>query len=373
MKIALGILTVSLGVMAGCGGQSAPNAAGAPPEVEVYVVPARTTTDAKAYVAPSTLTVEHEADILAEENGLLVQVMADLGKRVKRNEILARLDDSQLRKEWEQDRAEMQMLEVQSRETQVLRQAAEVELQRQSELFKEGLGSQRDYDRARFNLEAMKLEVEKARLSHERAKAKVEADEMRLSRMQLRASFDGIVSRRYARVGQTLLRDEKVLRVTELRPLVVRFTVPEALRQDAGIGAQVEVRPAEDGAAVKARVVRNSYVVDAASGSLECTAQLLEPVPTSLVPGLTVDVKLLGATRGAGSSVMIPATAVLRQPGGAAAVLAVSGGRLQKRNVKLGQESTASVQVLSGLAPGDSIVLRASEKLQDGATVRVRQ
>src|SRR5262249_18725994 len=209
-----------------CGSEKTTQSANAvePREVEVYTVSANPAPSGAApAVVPSTLTVEHEADLLAEEQGRLISVPADEGRRVRKGQVLAQLDDSDVRKQFEQDRAEMQSAEVNGRQAAILRQSAEVELGRQSDLRKEGLGTQRDYDRARFNLEAMRQEIEKARFDLEKARAKVARDELRLSRMQIKAPFDGIVSRRYARVGETLLKDQKVLRLTELRPLLVRF------------------------------------------------------------------------------------------------------------------------------------------------------
>jgi RND family efflux transporter MFP subunit len=371
---ALGL--VLLAGLSGCSTDKPPQtakAAEAVADVEVYVVPAVDSSAARPLTVASTLAVEREADLIAQEEGRLMEVMADLGQRVKQNELLARLDASRLRKQIEQDRAEARMLEASAKQAEVQRQAAEVELQQQAELRKEGLGSLRDFDRARFSLESYKVEIVKAAADFERAKAKLEDGEIRLARMDIRAPFDGIISRRYARVGQSLLRDEKVLRLTELRPLLVRFTVPESARHAAATGAMVDVFPTDAAAGPsKARVVRTSMVVDAASGSLECTAQLTEPVAGGLVPGMAVDVRIPGAIPKAGAGVTVPSAALHRTGEDRADVFVVLGDRLQKRSVKIGHESAFGVQVLSGFSGGERIVARFSEKLQDGMPVRTR-
>ncbi len=367
------LVVLSACMLGACTGEKPATPAENLPEVEVYTVSATASTAGGAYTVPSTLAVEHEADLLAEEQGPLIEVLADEGRRVKRGQALARLDDSDVRKQVEQDRAAMQALETQAREAVVLRQASEVELGRQSDLRKEGLGTQRDYDRARFNLEAMRHEVEKAQFDLAKAKAKFEGDELRLSRMRIKAPFDGIVSRRYARVGEMLLRGQKVLRVTELRPLLVHFTVPESLRRAAETGAVVEIFPADQSAAgVRARVIRTGYVVDPASGSVECIARLLDPAPGNLVPGMAVEVKVAAKTPTSTAAVWIPRAAVRGAADGNAEVFTVKSDHLQRRPVKLGRETVASVQVLGGISPGDKIVAQATENLRDGMTVRVR-
>jgi RND family efflux transporter MFP subunit len=374
-RSAVYLVVFSASMFSGCSGmKSAKSAnAGAPPDVEVYTAPTNVPSAGEGYTVPSTLAVEHEADLLAEAQGRLTQVLADEGRRVKRGQVLAQLDDFDVRRQYEQDRAEMQSAEVQSREVVVLRQSAEVELGRQSDLRKEGLGTQRDYDRARFNLEAMRHEVEKAKFELEKAKAKVAADEIRLSRMRLKAPFDGIVSRRYARVGETLMKDQKILRLTELHPLLVRFAVPESLRRAVETGAVVEVFPADQSTVgIKARVIRTGYVVDPGSGSVGCIAQLLDP-PASLVPGMSTEVKIAAKLPASAASLWIPRSAVRGAAGGGAEVFAVKSNRLERRSVKLGRETTASVQILGGISAGDKIVVQVSDQLQEGMTVRVRQ
>ena len=367
-----------LAVLAGLAGCSAENpqqsakAAEAVAEVEVYLVPSPDASAARPLTVASTLAVEHEADLIAQEEGRLIEVLADLGQHVKQGEVIARLDATRLRKQVEQDRAEAKMLEAAAKQAEILRQGAEVELQRQGELSKAELGSQRDYDHARVNLEAAKIEIVKAAAEADRARAKVEEGEIRLSRMDIRAPFDGIVSRRYARVGQSLLQNEKVLRLTEVRPLLVRFTVPETARRAAMTGALVDVLPADSAAgSSKARVIRTSMIVDAASGSTECTAQLVEPVPEGLVPGMAVDVRIPLATHAAAGAI-VPENALRRTGEDRADVFLVIGDRLQKRSVRTGRESAAGVQVLSGLSGGERIVARLAGNLQDGMTVRVR-
>jgi RND family efflux transporter MFP subunit len=361
--------------LAACGSSQGPEAARTaaelPPEVEVYLVPPADP-EARRFSVSSSLSVEHEADLLAQEEGVLLEVLADQGQRVKRGQVLARLDDSRLRKELDQDRAEIQMAAARAKQTEVQREGAQVELQRQAELRKEGLGSERDFDRARFQLEALHHEVTKAQGDLARAKARVEADELRLSRMELRAPFDGIVARRYARTGELLLRDARVLRVTELRPLLVRFTVPEALRSAATDGRMVDVVPTGQAAArARAQVVRTSFVVDAASGAVECTARLREPVPEGYVPGMAVEVELVSAAAER-PAYWIPAGAVRRHADGSGEVFVVAGDRLQKRSVKLGRESAGGYEALAGVAPGDRVVAEFTDKLRDGAQVRAR-
>jgi len=111
--------------------------------------------------------------------------------------------------------------------------------------------------------------------------------------------------------------------------------------------------------------------VDAASGSLECTAQLVEPLPENLVPGMAVDVRLPGAVQGAGDLVL-PAAALRNRTETSAEVFVVQGERLQKRSVKTGRETAAGVQVLSGVAPGERIVARTTDNLKDAMLARVR-
>jgi len=353
----------------------APSAAKEQPaktEVEVFVVPRAEPAAAKDVAVASTLTVEHETDLIAEEPGRLLRVLGDQGKRVRANEVLARMEDIRLRKVVEQDRAELRKLESENRQASVLVQAAEVELQRQTELRKEGLGSQRDYDRARFSLDSIRIELDKTKYEVERLRARVEEGEIRLSRMELRAPFDGIVSRRYAREGQMLAAGDRVLRVTELRPLLVHFSVPEEHRARMSGVQLVEVRPLDAAASrQKARILRTAMVVDAASGSTEFVCELVNPAE-GLVPGMSVEVLLPAGADSARGGAIVPAAAIRRTGEATAEIFVVQGDRLQRRSVRVGEQRRDRIAVMSGLQPGERVVARFADNLKDGMTVSVR-
>lgn len=362
-------------LLSACGGtptQQAAREASPEVEVDVFIVPPAPAPEA-ALSVPSTLTVEHEADLLAEEPGRLAEVLVDQGAAVKKGQLLARLDSERLRKQLDQDRAELEHLEAELKQDEVLVKAAEVELQRQTELRNEGLGSMRDFDRARFNLESVRHEVMKGQSKRDVARAKVEEGEIRVARLSIRAPFDGVVARRYAREGQLLLQDEKVMRVTELRPLLVRFTVPEAYRTAARTGTAVAVHPLDGSVrAAAARIVRTGYVVDAASGAVECIARMDDPVPAELVPGMAVEVRFPELPRRAPPVAVIPPSALRRSSDDRGEVFVITGNRLQRRQVQLGRDTPAGVEVRSGISAGERLVRHAAPQLQDGMSVRIR-
>jgi membrane fusion protein (multidrug efflux system) len=112
--------------------------------------------------------------------------------------------------------------------------------------------------------------------------------EAELEKTRIRAPFAGLVARRYIRVGQTVLKDERddrCFRISELRPLQVRFLVSEMTARRPRTGEMVNVVPVSDSQRVyPARIVKVSPTVDPASGSYDVTAQLVAAGLTELRP-----------------------------------------------------------------------------------------
>jgi membrane fusion protein (multidrug efflux system) len=154
-----------------------------------------------------------------------------------------------------------------------------------------GLNSQADLEEAEFRAQGARFDLESWRAVVERTRADIRVQELELEKTRLRAPFDGVVARRYIRVGQNVLKDEKCFRFSQLAPLQVRFLVPETSAQHPRPGDEVRVALAGDAQrAFPARILKVSPTVDAASGSFEVTAQLSGGDLGGLRPGMAVRV-----------------------------------------------------------------------------------
>lgn len=239
----------------------------------------------------SLISVEHEADLLALRDGLVRRVLRDQGATVRRGELLAVLDDADLQAQIDQARASIAIAENNVKYNQAELRAKEANHRRYKELLAQGLVSEADYEKAEFEAKGAEYDLASWHSAVERAQAEMRRYEAERERTRLRAPFAGVVARRYVREGQSVVKDDKCFRLSELSPLLVRFLVPERAARQPRVGDAVGLTIASGTGQVFRAVIRKlSPVVDPASASLEVTASLEGPGLERLRPGMGVRV-----------------------------------------------------------------------------------
>lgn len=239
----------------------------------------------------SLISVEHEVDVLAQRDGVVVEILRDQGAKAVKGDVLARLDDRDLVAQIDKARAELVVAENNVRYNEAEVRAKQAAFRRVSELRQAGLQSEADYEKAEFEAKGAQYDLAAWRAKVDSAQAEIRRLEVDLQKTRLRAPFPGVVARRYVRGGQNVLKDDKCFRLSELAPLQVRFLVPETSARRAKVGDGVNVVATnEGGRAVRAVIRKVSPVVDAASGSVEVMAELTGPDLEGLRPGTAVRV-----------------------------------------------------------------------------------
>jgi RND family efflux transporter MFP subunit len=292
MKREFMVTTLALAMLglAACGSDSSTKVQSASPPVK-EAVPASAKPASSAQEILTVLSVEHEVDVLAERDGVLVEILQDEGARVSKGTVLARLDDRELLAQLDRARADVSAQESDVKFNEAERKATAAAYRRAQEMHKLGLYSEAQLEEAEFKAVGSEHDVAAAQARLEKMRAEVRVLELELERTRLRAPFGGVVARRYARPGQNVLKDEKCYRVSELHPLQVRFLVSETSARRPRTGEVVNVVAASDSQRVyPARIIMVSPVVDPASGSYDVTARLSGSDLGELRPGMSVKV-----------------------------------------------------------------------------------
>jgi len=116
--------------------------------------------------------------------------------------------------------------------------------------------------------------------------------EFELEKTRITAPFDGVVARRYLRVGQEVAKNDRLFWISAVAPLRVKFSLPEAYLGSIRKGTElIVVTSAAPGEVHHARVVLVSPVVDPSSDTIDVTAELQAPSP-NLRPGMTANIRL---------------------------------------------------------------------------------
>jgi RND family efflux transporter MFP subunit len=289
---------VLLCLLAGCDGKRpepapapvaqtpAPMAAVASPAVtDSGVVP-------REYTTTGPLVVEQQANVLAERDGLVVGVRAELGQRVGRDQVLALLDDRSLQAAYASKAARLESLRAQTKEWEAEQHGNEADMRRSDSLFASQIVSEEDHEHTRSKLDQTIAEVSRYESEVTGAEADLRAAKIDIEDSRIVAPFAGVVGRRSVHEGQDVKKGDALFWITAEGPLHIVFTVPESAMTAFRAGTMLDLTTsALPSLHQKARVMHVSPVVDPASGSIEVNGLLERPAP-GLKPGMSMQVRL---------------------------------------------------------------------------------
>ncbi|MFP4173866.1 MAG: efflux RND transporter periplasmic adaptor subunit [Candidatus Hydrogenedentota bacterium] len=201
----------------------------------------------------------------------------------------------------------------------------------------------------------------------EEAAAKLEEARTRLEESVLTAPFDGVVTKVLARPGDTAAPRVPLLEMVDMNSLALRFSVPEAeaaaMRTGMPVTAQLDALP---DATHSGDIVRVYPELNP-----EMRTRTVEAVldnPPELAPNMFARVRV--TLREAEDAIVLPNDAVLLSPSGEDVVYVIEDGQAQRRPVTLGIEESGRVEIVSGVEAGEQIAVEGNEELEPGMAVR---
>lgn len=252
--------------------------------------PARTINASdQAYTTTAPVFTEHEIEIVSQREGTVLSVNAELGQRVRKGEVLAVLDDRQLRADYESAMAKTRSLAADSKNWEAELKVAEGDEQRAKSMYESQLTTREQFEHAHYKTVASRYEVERQHQDQITAEHAAEALSIEMQKMKIVAPFDGVIARRYVRGGQHVASADKLFWIVGNTPLRVRFMVPEAemARVKAGGHVQLSSIYAPDEKS-DAKIVAVSPAVDPGTASIEVVAEVQKN--SSLKSGMTTQV-----------------------------------------------------------------------------------
>jgi RND family efflux transporter MFP subunit len=321
---------------------------------------------------PASLSVEDTAVVLAERDGRIITLRGQEGVRVNKGDVLAVFNDDDERSQLRQAEIEVSRLKVEEQQYDSLVKLNRSELDRELLLAKDGISSKSDVERAQYKLDQSTHEYEKSRLATESAQARIETVKIELAKSTVRAPIAGIITRRYVTLGTNVARNDKLFEVSTLAPLEVKFQLPQTEREKLSPGQLINLSAVNNNATIAtARIRRIDAVADATSNTLGYLADITGG--TGLMPGLAVNVHLPRPANSlafwiprAAFSVGAPLTS-----GATVTLFTVEGERVSARTVIIGAIEGDQVEIISGLAGGDRVILMPPAEMKDGDSVEV--
>jgi RND family efflux transporter MFP subunit len=310
-------------------------------------------------VLPGNVQAFIEAPIYARTSGYLRTWYTDIGTPVKKGQLLAEIDTPEVDQQLRQSQSDLATAEANAR-------LAETTNIRWKGLLANHAVSPQDADTRAADAEAM-------RATAGSALANVARLQDLESFKRVVAPFDGVVTLRTTDVGALISAGQNtgsaLFRVADTSKLRVYVQVPEqyATRTKPGVEAQLRFTE-HPGVDYPAAVVRTAQALDPAVRTLQVELQV-DNSKGELFPGAYAEVHF--KLPGNATTLRVPANALVFRSAGLQVATVEQGNRVKLHTIRQGRDFGKSVEVLSGLAATDLVIVNPPDSVTDGAEVRI--
>lgn len=339
------LLCTALILLSGCEQQPSAKARQAKPHL-VEVMQAAPADIELERIRTGSLEAFQTINIYTQEEGIVKEILPREGDRVKRDQLLVRLDD--------------QLLSAQLQRARAVRQQAETELARIKGLIKRNLT-------ARSELTSRETDLAVAQ-----ADEKVIAT--RLGYTRIRSPIDGVITGRHTEPGNLAEQSSHLLTVADVSSLRLKVDVSELLLNQLAIGMPVDIQIDAlqsshqlNPSAVSGTVSRIYPTIDPTtrSGTLEIS---LSPAPEGARPGQFARVKFSIARQ---QVLLLPFGSLRQSANGSYVFVTDSDNKVQIRPLETGLKTGEQIEILAGLQPGERVITRGFTNLKPGMQVTV--
>ncbi|MFT3775223.1 MAG: efflux RND transporter periplasmic adaptor subunit [Minicystis sp.] len=348
-----------------------------------------------AVYATGTVEADDRVNVKAKTSGSIAVILVKEGQAVKKGDLLARIDNPVVTFDLKRGQADLSAATAQAGanapQLAALRaqadaikgdlQTARTDLGRTEALVKGGSVAEADLDRARARVtqlegqlaaneaqqRALRIDLD---ANAQRQQAAVQSLASRVSDTEVRAPLDGVVLAKSVEIGEVVAINQTLFKVGDTKNLILEVSVDEAdvARVHDGANGTTASPAAVSLYAFPKEVFRGKVFEVLPDANRDRKAFLvkvrLDKPPASLRSGMSAEVNIIAREE----------ESVLLAPSESEAdgnVWLVKGGRAHKQQVTVGIRDLLRVQILSGLAEGDEVVVEGQDKLAEGGRVAV--
>jgi RND family efflux transporter MFP subunit len=332
--------------------------------------------DASGYVV-----ARRQATVASKITDKMVELDIEEGDHVRAGQIIAKLDDTNIRASLSAAHAQQDYAKAGLAETEVNLANAERDYTRQKKLLEGHFVSQSAVDNAQTSRDALRAQLVTQRRNIEVAQRNVDLAERNLDDTVVRAPFSGVVTVKAAQPGEIVspvsagggFTRTGIGTIVDMDSLEIQVDVNEnfinRVQAEQKAAARLNAYPDWQ---IPAHVIAVIPTADRSKGTVQVRVALDQKDPR-ILPEMGVRVSFLAASATGAESqpgVSLPANA-LQVSGSTGVVFVLHETRLERRAVRLGANTADHWVVLSGLAAGERVAVGDFAKMQDGATVRI--
>src|SRR6202142_3921837 len=355
------------------------------PVVEVAVAQKAATGRPALLNASGYVTPRRRATVAAKITGRVTGVFFDEGVHVKEGQILATLDDSDVKRALESAVADRNSTRAQITDLEVQLKNAEIELNRARSLQAAGVQSQETLDNATTTVDSLKAKIALTKVQVDGAEARIAEAEQAVNNCVIRAPFDGVAVSKDAQVGEMIspvsagggFTRTGVATIVDMNSNEIEVDVNEAYIARVEPGQQVTaILDAYPDWEIPSRARTIIPSADRQKATVKGRISFLKLDPR-ILPDMGIKVTFLGdepeQKSGAPvASATVPQSAI-HDDNGKKVVFLFKDDRLERRAVSVGSTRGSDTEILAGVMAGDKVVVGGPGNLQDGEAVKIKK
>jgi len=345
-----------------------------------------TVLDASGYV-----TARREATVSSKVTGKIVEVLVEEGMRIEEGQLLARLDDSLVRRQLELAEAQLATTRSSLEETRVRLAEAELDLRRSRELVAGEVASQAELDAAQAARDALAARLAVGREEVRVAERQVALREQELADTEIRAPFAGVAVSKDAQPGEMIspvsagggFTRTGITTLVDMESLEIEVDVNEAyinrVEEDQRVTAVLDAYPDWR---IPGSVITTVPTADRQKATVQVRIAF-DQLDPRILPDMGVKVSFLAEEEAEEEAeakpaaekpavLVVPAAAV-RDLDGQEVVFVVTGGMVEERAVRTGERRGEKVVVEAGVEAGERVVVEGPAEIADGDEVKVAE
>ncbi len=333
----------------------------------------RTVLNASGYV-----TARREATVSSKVTGKVMEVLIEEGMRVTNGQVLARLDDSNVKTSLDVAVAQLGSARAAVAETEAQLTNANLEYQRTVELAKQHIASQSDLDSAESNAKSLQAHLAQQQLDIVVAERQVTLWQQQMDDMIIRAPFDGVITTKDAQPGEMIspvsagggFTRTGIGTIVDMKSLEIEIDVNESyinrVEPNQAVEATLDAYPDWK---IPCKVIAIIPTADRDKSTVKVRVAF-DQLDPRILPDMSIKVAFRdNAGTAAGHTVIIPKGAVLNRDG-RDVVFVVQDGHAERRAVTVSDTQGDESVLSAGVSAGEKVVVGAPANLLDGTAVK---
>lgn len=315
-----------------------------------------------AITAAGEIGPADQVSVRPEINGKIAELPVDIGDKVKKDQLLCRLDDTDLQSEKETQLSQIEGAKLQIQAATLQVEKTEREFRRNKDLFESKLISQEIFDNVRTDYDVAKNSLSLSKNALERAEKALKQIEDKLAKTHLNAPFDCTVLTRPVSLGQTVSGSAgfnsgtEIMTIANLNDMIITAHINQAdvTRMKAGQAVDVQVESVP-GLKMKGAVERIAPQAIIKNGIKGFSARIaIKDLDPRIRPGMTSILSIPVAS--VENALSVPLSAVFTEKG-ERFVYVKDGDKFERRAVQIGISDFSFAEVQRGLKDGEVVAL----------------